>query len=148
MRFALVLGAALTLCALIAFATELDQLESIDVHRTAIDSDEQKQHPQQELGLGEELDGLIGRGRTPKVLSQGKETASSQVLKDGGEPTELDDEVERTAIGSEQKQHPQQEVGHRMLSSEPVPPLEGSSTAELQVTILFVHTGPIPTPGI
>ena len=117
MRFALVLGAALTLCALIAFATELDQLESIDVHRTAIDSDEQKQHPQQELGLGEELDGLVGRGRTPKVLSQGKETASSQVLRDGDEPTELDDEVERTAIGSEQKQHPQQEVGHRMLGS-------------------------------
>ena len=62
MRFALVLGAALTLCALIAFATELDQLESIDVHRTAIDSDEHKQHPQQELGLGEELDEVVEWG--------------------------------------------------------------------------------------
>ena len=56
----MVLGVAFTLCALIAFATELDIEQgetTIDVHRTTstvIDSE----RPQNEVDLGEELDGV------------------------------------------------------------------------------------------
>ena len=61
------LGAALTLCALIAFAAELDIDQ--DVQGAAIDS-EQKQHLQQAVGLGEEA--LAELGNAEKAL-QGKE---------------------------------------------------------------------------
>ena len=67
MRLGSVLGAALTLCALIVFATELDIDQ--DVHGAAVDS-EQKQHLQQAVGLGEEA--LAELGNAEKAL-QGKE---------------------------------------------------------------------------
>ena len=66
------LGAALTLCALIAFATELDIDQ--DVQGAAIDS-EQKQHLQQAVGLGEEA--LAEWGSAEKA-SQGKEKAGTE----------------------------------------------------------------------
>ena len=84
MRIARVLGAALTLCVLIAFATELD-IEQVD---TTIDSDEQKQHPQQ-VGLGEELDGVVDG-----VVELGSaEKASQGTLTSGSTSIDTDDSL-------------------------------------------------------
>ena len=78
------LGAALTLCALIAFATELDIDQ--DVQGAAIDS-EQKQHLQQAVGLGEEIDALAEWGSAEKA-SQGKEKAGTEKASPGKEGKE------------------------------------------------------------
>ena len=69
MRLGSVLGAALTLCALIAFATELDIDQ--DVHGAAIDS-EQKQHLQVVVGEGSKPEPLHPVAYLAELVEQQK----------------------------------------------------------------------------
>jgi len=78
MKFGSVLVAALTLCALIAFATELDIDQ--DVLGAAIDSE-------QAVGLGEEID--AGEWGSAEKASQGKEKAGTEKASPGPEKASL-----------------------------------------------------------